>query len=77
MKIARKHENNEFLVMSLKHELSFMGRANRPRTPKLWAIAHENVHKTRKRQVFGHNSQIYIVSLQTMQITLEPENYGQ
>jgi len=60
--------------MSLKHELSFMGRANRPRTPKLWAIAHENIHKTRKRRVFAHNSQTCIVSLQAMQMPLEPEN---
>ena len=24
-------------------------------TPKLWAIAHENIHKTRERRVFGHS----------------------
>jgi len=37
--------------MSLKHVLGFMGRANRTRTPKIWAIAHEKSHKTRKRRV--------------------------
>jgi hypothetical protein len=49
MKTALKHKNDEFLVMSLKHVLSFMGLVNHPRTPKLWAIAHENGPKTQKQ----------------------------
>jgi hypothetical protein len=38
-------QKNEFLVMPLKHVLSVIGLVNHPRTPKLWAIAHENGHK--------------------------------
>src|SRR4051812_19283700 len=42
-----KCKKDVFLVITLKH-------VNRPRTPKLWAIAHENGHKMQKRQVFGN-----------------------
>jgi hypothetical protein len=45
MKMALKRKNDEFLVMPLKHVLTVMGLVNYPRTPKLWAIAHENGHK--------------------------------
>jgi hypothetical protein len=45
MKTALKCKNDEFLVMPLKHVLSVMGLVNYPKTPKLWAIAHENGHK--------------------------------
>src|SRR3954467_289827 len=41
MKMAIKHKNDEFLVITLKH-------VYRPGTPKLWAITHENGHKTQK-----------------------------
>ena len=41
MKISIKHKNDEFLVITLKH-------VNRLGTQKLWEIAHENGHKTRK-----------------------------
>jgi hypothetical protein len=51
--MAIKRETDECLVMTLKH-------VNRLGTPKLWAIAHENGHKTRERRVFGHNSQTCI-----------------
>jgi hypothetical protein len=34
-----------------------MGLVNHPRTPKLWAIAHENGPKMQKWQVFGHATQ--------------------
>jgi len=47
MKIAIKRKNNECLVITLK-------LVNRLGTPKLWAIAHENGHKTWKWRVFGH-----------------------
>jgi formamidopyrimidine-DNA glycosylase len=57
MKMALKHKNDEFLVMPLKHVLSVMDLVNHYRTPKLWAIAHENGPKTQKRRVFGHASQ--------------------
>ena len=45
MKTAIKHENNEFLVITLKHVSSITVVINRPRTPKLWAIAHETATK--------------------------------
>src|SRR4051812_25123316 len=47
MKTDIKRENNDCLVITLKH-------VNRLGTQKLWAIAHENGHKTRKWRVFGH-----------------------
>jgi hypothetical protein len=37
--------------MSLKDVLGFIGRANRTITPKMWAIAHQNSHKTQKQRV--------------------------
>ena len=52
MKTALKRENNEFLVISLKHVSGLTGHENRPGAPKLWAIAHENGHKTRNKKVF-------------------------
>ena len=57
MKTAIKRENDEFLVISFQHVLGRKVTVNRPRTPKLCAIAHENGHKTRERRVFGHISQ--------------------
>src|SRR4051812_9540827 len=48
MKMTIKHENDEFLVMTLKHVRAFTRHANPPRTQKLWAklikmtIKHEN-----------------------------------
>jgi hypothetical protein len=56
MKTALKHMNDEFLVTPLKHGLSGMGLVNHPRTPKLWAIAHENSHKRKNDEFFGHSS---------------------
>ena len=46
MNTTTKHKKDEFLVIPLK-------QVNRPGTPKLWVIAHENRQKTRKRRVFG------------------------
>jgi hypothetical protein len=46
MKTARKHKNDEFLVMPFKHVASVMGLVNRPRTPKNRTIAQENDDKT-------------------------------
>src|SRR3954468_6234371 len=42
-----KHKNDEFFSIPLKH-------VNRYGTLKLWAIAHENGHKTRKQRVLSH-----------------------
>src|SRR4051812_22727844 len=63
MKTTIKRENDEFLVITLKHVSGLTSHANRLGTPKLWAIAHENGHKTRKLRVFGPNSQTCIGSL--------------
>ena len=52
-----KRENDEFLVITLKHVSGLPVILNRPGTPILWAITHENGHNTQKRRVFGHNSQ--------------------
>ena len=49
MKMTIKHENDEFLGITLKHVPGLKVALNSPRTIKLWAIAHENDHKTRKR----------------------------
>src|SRR3954465_14149650 len=71
MKTTIKRENDEFLVITLKHVSGLTSHANLLGTPKLWAIAHENGHKTRKLRVFGPNSQTCRVS-QAMQIALKP-----
>ena len=60
MNTATKRKNDEFLVIPLKLVSSLMGLANRTGTPNLWAIAHENGHKTRKSRVFYHSSQTCI-----------------
>ena len=39
---GHKHENDEFLGITLKHVLFLKVVINRPVTYKLWAIAHEN-----------------------------------
>ena len=57
MKIALKHENDKFLTMTLKHVSGPVGLGNRPRSPKLWVITHENNPIMRKRQVFNHDSE--------------------
>src|SRR3954464_13293055 len=57
MKTAIKQENDEFLVISFQHVSDRKVTVNRPRTPKLWVIDHENGHKTRERRVSGHISQ--------------------
>src|SRR3954470_18222983 len=62
IKTVLKHENDEFLLICHKHVRVLTRHANPPGTQKLWAITHENGHKTRKRQAFGHNSQTCIRS---------------
>ena len=51
MKTAKNDENDKFLHMPLKHVSGLTGLVNRPGTPKLWAIAHENGQKLGKQQV--------------------------
>jgi hypothetical protein len=62
MKMTIKHENDEFLVIPLKHVSGLEVAVNLPRTIKLWAIAHENSHNTRKLRVLDHISPTYIRS---------------
>ena len=45
---GHKHENDEFLGITLKHVSFHKVVVKRHVTQKLWAIAHENGHKTRK-----------------------------
>src|SRR3954467_13614512 len=53
MKMTIKHEKDEFLGITLKHVSGLKVALNSPRTIKLWAIAHENGHKTRKDEFLG------------------------
>ena len=46
MKMALKRGNDKFLAITLKHFSGLTGLVNRPQTPKLWAIAHENGPRT-------------------------------
>src|SRR3954466_16397333 len=48
---AIKRENDEFLVITLKHVSGLTSHANRLGTPKLWAIALENGHKRENYEV--------------------------
>ena len=45
MKTAVKGENDMFSAMTLISVSGPIGLGNRPRSPKLWAIAHENGSK--------------------------------
>ena len=42
MKTALKRENDKFSAMTLKPISGPIGLGNRPKSPKLWVIAHEN-----------------------------------
>ena len=53
MKMPIKRENDEFLIISLRHVRVLTRHANSPGTQKLWARTHENDHKTQKRRIFG------------------------
>src|SRR3954471_15472164 len=56
MKTTIKQENDEFLVISFQHVSGRKVTVNRPRTPKLWAIAHETAIK-------HENSEFLVISL--------------
>ena len=45
MKTALKRENDKFSAMTLKPLSGAIGLGSRPKTPKMWAIAHENSPK--------------------------------
>ena len=53
MKMAIKHGNYEFLIISLKHETGLTGLVNPTRTQKLWQITHKNGHKHKNDEVFN------------------------
>src|SRR3954462_2043980 len=67
MKTAIKQENDEFMVISFQHVSGWKVTVNRPRTPKLWAIAHENGHKTGERRVL-------VISLKNVTVILRHAN---
>src|SRR4051812_2022 len=62
MKTTIKRENDEFLVLTLKHVSVLSSHANCPELPKLWPISLSNHHKTRNRRIFFHTSQTCIGS---------------
>src|SRR3954447_19702437 len=77
MKTTIKHENDEFFayLSNMYRVLRAMQIALEPE--KIWAIAHENGHKTRKLWVFGPNSQTCIGSLKPHKSPRNSENCGQ
>jgi len=52
MKTAVKCDNNEFLVISLKHVMGLTGLANPLGTQKPWEISHENGQKKHENGEF-------------------------
>jgi hypothetical protein len=76
MKTATKHENDEFLVITLKDVVGPTVIVNCHKTPKLWIIAHENGRKARKRRVFGHSSQTCIGSYGHFKLPSNPKTVG-
>ena len=76
MKMTIKHENDEFLGITLNHVSVLKVALNSPRTIKLSAIAHENGHKTRKRRVSGHISQTGKGSSEAGKYFRNPKNVG-
>ena len=71
-----KNENDEFLVISLKHVRVLTRHANPPGTQKLWAIARENSHKTRNLQVLGHISPTCKGSYEACKSAWNPKTVG-
>ena len=61
MKMTIKHENDEFLVITLKHVSGLKLVINRPLTPKMWAIAHENARKS-------ENDEFLVISLKHVRV---------
>ena len=62
MKTSLKRENEKFSAMTLKPVSGPIGLGNLPRSPQFCAITHENGPKTRKRQLFSHDSQSCLTS---------------
>ena len=76
MKMTIKHENDEFLGITLKQVPGLKVALNSPRTIKLWEIAHEKNHKTRKLRVLGHISPTCIESLGRCKSPWNPKIVG-
>jgi hypothetical protein len=62
MKTALKHKNDEFIIIPFKNVLSVKGLVNYPRTPKLWAIAHETAISAKMMSFWSCLSNMYRVS---------------
>ena len=71
-----KRENDKFSAMTLKPLSGPIGLGNGPRSPNLWAITHENCPKTRKRQVFSHDSQPCFRSNKPCKSPYNPKTMG-
>ena len=71
-----KHENDKFLVTTLKHMLCLKVIVNHFGTPKLWAIAHENNHKTQKRRVSSYIYQTCKGSYEACKSAWNPKTVG-
>jgi hypothetical protein len=76
MKKDLKCENNVISALTLNHLSGLTRYENRPKTPKLWAIAHENGQKTRKQRVFGHSSQTCLGSYGPSKSRWHPKTVG-
>ena len=74
--MALKRENDKFSAMTLDPVSGPIGLGNHPRSPKLWAIAHENNTKTRKRKVFSHDSQTCLRSNRPCESPQNPKSMG-
>ena len=76
MKMARKRENDESLVMHLWHVSGLTGLVNRLETLELWAIAHVNDQNERKRRGFSHASQSCIETYGPCKLPRNPRTAG-
>jgi hypothetical protein len=65
--MAIKRKNDEFFVMPLKYVPSVMDLVNQSRTPKLWAMAHENGPKTQ-------NDKFFVIPLKNVLSVMDPVN---
>ena len=76
MKLAIKHKNGKFLVITLKHVSGFIVIVSRPGNPKLWAKAHGTSHKKLKHPDSGHISQPCIGSYGHCKSPWNPKTVG-
>jgi hypothetical protein len=67
MKMDIKRENNDFLVIPLKHVRDFTNLINCPESSKLWVITHENIHKR-------ENNEFLVIPLKNVRGLMELVN---